>query len=86
MVPGAMEKLPKAGQRSRAHLQDVGDDVLLTLLQKSVFVEVGVDLQDLSQHLRHLRLGEEPTCPTSSDFQHSRETEGQAADGGGGGG
>lgn len=33
------------------HLQDVGDDVALALLQKPVFVEGWVHPQDLSKHL-----------------------------------
>lgn len=41
-----------------SHLQDVGNNVLLTLFKKRVFIKIGVDLQDLSENFRHLRLGE----------------------------
>lgn len=51
----------KAGEQwLLCHLEDVGDDVPLTLLQEPVLVEGGIHLEDLCQHLGHFRLGEQP--------------------------
>lgn len=38
------------------YLQNVRDDVFLTLFEKAVFVERGVCLHDLRQHLGHFCL------------------------------
>ena len=45
----------------RVYLQDVRDDVFLTLFEKRVFVKGGVCLHDLRQHLRHFCLREKAT-------------------------
>ncbi len=42
-----------------SHLEDVGNDVPLALLQERVLVEVRIHLQDLGQNLRHLGFGEQ---------------------------
>lgn len=41
------------------HLQHIGDDVSLALLQEALLVKGGVHTQDLREHLRHLRLREQ---------------------------
>lgn len=41
-----------------SHLEDVGNDVPLALLEEGILVEIRIHLQDLSQNLRHLGFGE----------------------------
>lgn len=50
----------------QGHLQHVGDDVPLTLLQEAILVEGGIHLEDLRQHLGHFCLGEQSPCKHSS--------------------
>lgn len=38
-------------RQAHTHLQDIGDDVILALLQEALLVEGGVHSQDLREHL-----------------------------------
>lgn len=48
------------------HLEDVGDDVPLALLQEPILVKGWIHLEDLRQHLGHFRLGEQSPWKNSS--------------------
>lgn len=54
------------GKEWLSHLQDVGDDVPLTLLQEAILVKGGIHLEDLRQHLGHFCLGEQSPCKNIS--------------------
>lgn len=44
-----------------SHLENIGNDIFLALLQEGILVEIRIHLQDLGQNLRHLGFGEQPT-------------------------